>query len=199
MNLEMEIRSVDVEGRTLVGVVSPYDDVSYLVPDPGGERIIRGAFDKSIRQRADKIPLHDNHSTAYRMGMSRTFDDGTDGLVGMFGINEGDRGNQMLDDLHHGYYGGLSVGFQPLVVTRGADGVREIREAKLMEVSVVGLPAYESAGIVAVRTAENLDDCSPRSAIRRSSTWNRSGRSGRGGTPNGNDRRADQSRMGPVR
>ena len=85
--------------------------------------------------------------------MCRTFDDGDDGLVGMFGINEGDRGDQMLDDLRHGYYGGMSVGFQPLVVTRGADGVREIREAKLMEVSVVGMPAYEGAAIIAVRDA----------------------------------------------
>ena len=158
-NLAMEIRSVDVETRSVVGVVTPYDEVSYLVPDPGGERIIRGCFAKSIRQRADKIPLHENHSTAYRMGMSRTFDDGTDGLVGMFGINEGDRGDKMLDDLHHGYYGGMSVGFQPLVATRGDDGVREVREAKLMEVSVVGMPAYKGAGIIAAtRSAESLDD-----------------------------------------
>ena len=60
--------------------------------------------------------------------------------------------------LRQGYFGGMSVGFQPLVVTRGADGVREIREAKLVEVSVVGMPAYEGAGIVAVREAQNFDD-----------------------------------------
>ena len=158
MNLAMEIRTVDPEERTLVGVVAPYDEVSYLVPDPGGERIMRGAFAKSIRQRADKIPLHDNHGTVRRLGLSRTFDDGTDGLVGLFGINEGPRGDEALEELRHGYFGGLSVGFQPLVVTRGDDGVREIREAKLMEVSLVGMPAYEGAGIVAVRNAQDLDD-----------------------------------------
>ena len=70
MNLAMEIRSVDLEERTLVGVVAPYDEVSYLVPDPGGERIMRGAFAKSIRQRSDKIPLHDNHGTDRRLGIS---------------------------------------------------------------------------------------------------------------------------------
>ena len=91
--------------------------------------------------------------------MSRNFTDGDDGLVGMFGVFDGDRGDQLLDrSLRHGYYGGMSVGFQPLVATRAADGVREIREAKLMEVSVVGMPAYEGAGIVAVRNAENLAD-----------------------------------------
>ena len=156
--LPMEIRSVDPEQRVLVGVVAPYDEVSYMVPDPGGERIVRGAFAKSIRQRSDKIPLHDNHGTVRRMGMSRAFDDGADGLIGTFGVFDGTRGDEFLDEIRHGYFGGMSVGFQPLVATRGPDGVREIREAKLMEVSVVGMPAYEGAGIVAVRNAQSLDD-----------------------------------------
>lgn len=154
----MEIRSVDTEQRVLVGVVTPYDEVSYMVPDPGGERIMRGAFAKSIRQRADKIPLHDNHGTDRRLGLSRTFDDGDDGLVGMFGVFDGDRGDAFLTEARQGYFGGMSVGFQPLVVTRGADGVREIREAKLIEVSVVGMPAYEGAGLISVRNATDLAD-----------------------------------------
>jgi len=159
--LAMEIRSVQVEERTLVGVVAPYDQTSYLVPDPAGERIIRGAFAKSIRQRADKIPLHDNHGTQRRMGISRSFEDGDDGLVGTFAVYEGDRGDALLDDLRHGYLGGMSVGFQPLVATRGADGAREIREAKLVEVSVVGHPAYEGAALLAVRAAVAIPDLFP--------------------------------------
>jgi HK97 family phage prohead protease len=155
--LSMEIRSVDVEDRLLVGVVAPYDEVSYLVPDPGGERIVRGAFNRSINARSDRIPLHDNHGTDRRLGMSRSFDDGDDGLVGTFGVFDGARGDAFLEEVRHGYFGGMSVGFQPVQATRGPDGVREIREAKLIEVSVVGMPAYESAGIVAVRGA-SLED-----------------------------------------
>ena len=44
--LAMEIRAVDVDERTIAGVVAPYDEISYLTPDPAGERIIRGAFRK---------------------------------------------------------------------------------------------------------------------------------------------------------
>jgi Escherichia/Staphylococcus phage prohead protease len=154
----MEIRSVDTDTRTLVGVVAPYDEVSYLVPDPGGERIMRGAFNRSIDHRADKIPLHDNHGTNRRLGISRQFTDDDAGLVGMFGVFDGDRGDTFLTELRQGYFGGMSVGFQPLVVTRAQDGVREVREAKLIEVSVVGMPAYEGAGIMAVRNAQDLDD-----------------------------------------
>jgi uncharacterized protein len=157
-NLNMEIRTVDLEERILIGVVAPYDETSYLVPDPGGERIIRGAFAKSIRQRADKIPLHDNHGTDRRLGISRSFTDDDDGLVGLFGVFDGDRGDAFLTEAKQGYFGGMSVGFQPLVATRGPDGVREIREAKLVEVSVVGMPAYAGAELIATRTAENFDD-----------------------------------------
>ena len=60
---------MDTSERTLVGVVAPYDQTTYLVADPGGERISRGAFsqERSAR-RADKVPLHDNHGTQRRMG-----------------------------------------------------------------------------------------------------------------------------------
>ena len=152
-NLAMEIRSVDAPERVLVGVVAPYDEISYLTPDPAGERIMRGAFKKSIAQRADKVALMDNHAATRRMGISRSFEDGPEGLVGTFAIYEGSRGDALLEDLRHGYLGGMSVGLQPLQVTRGSDGVREVREAKLIEVSVVGHPAYEGAGLLAVRAA----------------------------------------------
>ena len=156
--LAMEIRSVDTSERMLVGVVAPYDQTTYLVADPGGERIARGAFAKSIRQRADKVPLHDNHGTQRRLGVSKSFEDGDDGLVGTFSIIAGRLGDDLLDDLRNGALGGMSVGFQPLVTTRGDDGAREVREAKLVEVSVVGHPAYDGAGILAVRRAQLVQE-----------------------------------------
>lgn len=41
---------------------------------------------------------------------------------------------------------------------RSADGAREIAEAKLVEVSLVAIPAYEGSGLLAVRNAQSLDD-----------------------------------------
>jgi phage head maturation protease len=52
----------------------------------------------------------------------------------------------------------MSVGFKPLRHERGDDGVREVVEAMLVEVSVVGVPAYEGAAMLAVRSAQSLDD-----------------------------------------
>lgn len=152
--LAMDIRSVDVVERVMVGVVAPYDEVSYLVPDPGGERISRGAFKKSISERASQIPLYRNHDHSTQLGRSKSFEDTDTGLVGVFTINEGPKGDDFLEDLRNGYLGGLSVGFMTLgQPSRGDDGVREVREAKLLEVSAVGMPAYESAALMAVRNA----------------------------------------------
>jgi HK97 family phage prohead protease len=154
----MELRAVEVDERVVVGAAAPYLEVTDLAGDPAGERIMPGAFSRSIAHRGDRIPLLDNHARDLQVGRSRRFDDDDDALVGTFRINDGERGDTLLRDLHDGYYGGLSVGFVPLQTGRGDDGVREIREAKLIEVSLVGIPAYEGAGLIAVRNAQDLDE-----------------------------------------
>lgn len=157
-NLLMELRSLDITERTAVGVVAPYDEHTYRVADPGGERIVRGAFTKSIRQRGDKIPLLRNHDRALVLGRSRCFEDTPEGLIGTFKIHDGPEGDRMLEDLRTGGLSGFSVGFMKLQTPLNREGVREIREGKLEEVSAVGLPAYEGAGLLAVRNAQNLDE-----------------------------------------
>jgi uncharacterized protein len=156
--LIMEVRHVDADAREMVGIVAPYDEVTYLTPDPQGERILRGAFAKSIRQRGGKIPLLRNHDQSRKVGNSSRFSDSADGLVGEFKIVAGDHGDLMLDDLRNGCLDMLSVGFQPLTAVRGADGVREVKEARLVEVSVVAVPAYQGATVLAIRNAQNLDE-----------------------------------------
>lgn len=155
--LAMAIRSVNPDTRTVVGVAIPYGEVSLLAGDPAGERFVAGAFTRSIEHRADRIPLLDNHARDRVMGYSTGFDDGDRELVGEWVVNQGDTGDAYLDNLRHGYYAGMSVGFLPIRVGRGDDGVKEIREAKLVEVSTVGIPAYEGAALLAVRDAQDLD------------------------------------------
>ena len=153
----MELRAVSESERTVTGIVAPYDETTYLVPDPSGVRIRRGAFRRSITHRGDKIPLFRNHDRGLRMGVSKRFAETAEGLLGEFRINEGDAGDALLAECRNGYFGGLSAGFLPLVRDRGADGANEVTEGKLVEVSVVGHPAYEGSGMLAVRNAQNLD------------------------------------------
>jgi len=153
----MEIRSVQADARTLTGIVIPYDQTTYLVPVPGGERIRRGAFARSIRNRGDKVPLFRNHSRDLRMGVSTAFEETPDGLLGSFRVNAGEAGDALLEECRNGYYGGLSAGFLPVTRDRGSDGSQEVTEGKLEEVSVVGMPAYAGAGSLSVRNAEDRD------------------------------------------
>jgi Escherichia/Staphylococcus phage prohead protease len=155
--LPMQLREVSEPERLIVGIVAPYDETTYLVNDPGGERIRRRAFARTIERRGDRIPLLDGHERRLVMGTSRRFVDAPEGLIGEFVVNAGDRGDRFLEDARNGYYGGLSAGFLPIDHARTADGVREIREAKLVEVSMIGVPAYEGAGLLAVRGAQDLD------------------------------------------
>lgn len=156
--LTMEIRSHDPGERVVVGIVAPYNEVSYLTPDPAGERIMVGAFKRSIGRIGQKIPLLRNHSTDRKLGISQTFEDGPDGLIGTFKILEGRHGDDLIEDLRTGGLGSMSVGFQTVQATRGTDGVREIREARLIEVSMVAIPAYQGAAMLAVRSATTTHD-----------------------------------------
>jgi HK97 family phage prohead protease len=154
----MELRRVEQSERLLVGLVVPYDEVTYLVPNPDGERIRRGAFSRSIKHRESKVPLLRAHDPGLVMGRSRRFTETDEGLLGEFVVNDGARGDDLLEDARTGYLDGMSVGFSAVRTERGDDGVREVHEARLVEVSMVGVPAYEGAALMAVRNAQSLDD-----------------------------------------
>jgi uncharacterized protein len=155
--LAMELRDISESERLIVGVIAPYSETTYLTPDPAGERILRGAFKKSIAQRGGKIPLCRAHDHSVKLGTSRRFTDDASGLIGEFVVNPGGPGDALLEDVRNGYLESMSVGFQPLIVGRGADGVREVKEARLHEVSMVAIPAYQGAALMSVRGAQDFD------------------------------------------
>ena len=155
--LAMNLRTVDDSQRLIIGIAVPYDETTYRVP--GGERVIRGAFKRSIQHRGGKIPLAAAHDPRMVMGYSQEWEETTEGLLGSFRVNDGGKGDQLLEDVRNGYYPSMSVGFEATRtgVHRAPDGVMEVREAKLVEVSLCGIPAYEGASVLAVRTAQDLD------------------------------------------
>ena len=156
-HVTLELRRVDPAERTVVGVCAPYDETTFLTADPDGERIRRGAFRRSIQHHRGAIPLLRNHEQDRKLGRSRKFTETDEGLIGEFVVNNGGPGDALLAELADGYLDAMSVGFQPVRVERGAGGVREIVEARLVEVSMVALPAYQGAQMLAVRTA-SVDD-----------------------------------------
>ena len=156
--LAMELRNVNMDSREILGAVQVWDEVSYLVPDPGGERIKRGAFTKSIAERATRVPLCVGHNHERAVGMSKRWTDDPAELSAVFGIRPGELGDSALEDARDGYLSALSVGFFPIKTGRGRDGVLEIREAKLAEVSLCLIGAYDGSRVLAVRNAQTVEE-----------------------------------------
>jgi HK97 family phage prohead protease len=152
--LPMELRGVDGEGRTIDGVCVPYDEISYLTPNPAGERVLRGAFAKSVQQQASKVFLFRGHDHAHPVGRAVRFEDRPDGLYGSFSVRRSVLGDEVLADVREGYLPAMSVGFKPVQARRGRDGETEVVEAQLKEVSLLPLGAYEGAKVLALREAD---------------------------------------------
>ena len=157
-DLYLETRDMTVDGRNVIGRVVPYNETSYRVPGPTGERIRRGAFTRSIDERGDKVFLQREHNKnaacehpGERVGKAVRWGDGDDGLVGEFHIRQSDLGDQTLEEIADGWWPYLSVAFRSMRHTRGADGAIEVLEAALAHVALVGAGAYEGAQVLAVR------------------------------------------------
>ncbi len=151
-------RGADFGSREIIGVVAPYERVTRLVADPGGELIARGAFTKSITERPTKIPLFKNHNHAEIHGWSTRWDDQPTELTGVFHVRDGADGDKLLIDAKEGYLPGMSIDFRPMKSRRNADGVVVVTEAKLAGVSLVTVPAYDDAQVLATRAAEEPDE-----------------------------------------
>lgn len=149
--LPMELRG-EPDGRTIHGVCVPYDEISYLTPNPQGERVLRGAFTKSIRQQAGKIFLFRSHDHSHPVGKAVEFRDEPDGLHGAFQIRQSILGDECLEDVRQGYLPALSIGFRPLQVRRGKSGETEVVEGMLKEVSLLPIGAYDGARVLALRS-----------------------------------------------
>ena len=164
-NSNVEFRAVtgqlDGEGRTFVGYAAMFDVPSE--PLPFVERIARGAFDRTLRNRKRDVRLYVNHDSNMVLASKRS---------GTLRLSEDDRGLRVEADLPDTTYANdlrelmrsnvvdkMSFGFQ---VPRGGDTwsddgrERTLRQVELFEVSVVtGFPAYDQTS-AAVRSLDRL-------------------------------------------
>jgi HK97 family phage prohead protease len=152
----VELRVADLSERIVEGVVVPYDETTYLVPDP--ERFLPGSLTRTIKDRGNRIKLYRGHEHRDAYGTPVSWDpDHAAGLFAQFRITRLPRGDEMLAELGEGLLDAFSIGFEAKRERRAADGVREIVEAKLWEVSLAPLGAYDGAKVLAVRTP-SVDD-----------------------------------------
>jgi HK97 family phage prohead protease len=140
--------SLDEGSGTFRGIAAAYDNV-----DQGGDRIVRGAFDRTIKAHPDGFPLLWQHKTDQPIGKVAV-SDSPSGLVADGQLLMSDpQARIAFDHLRAGNIRGLSIGYE--VPNSGATyddaGVRNLSEIKLFEVSVVTFPMNEAATVSAVK------------------------------------------------
>jgi len=176
----LKVRAADSGPRVIEGMAVRYGVGTRLTPW-STERIVAGAFRKSVTEAARALPLLLHHdSGGWPIGVARGWEHRDVGLFGAWEMDDAERAADAIRLAEKGFLTGLSVGFMPIreevteLDPRENDGAEvrfDVLEARLVEVSLVATPAYADAGVVAVRStgrAQNRARPRPRLAAARS-------------------------------
>ena len=144
------------DGRTVGGLVVPYGTPTEI-REMGGtytEVFRAGAFAKSIAERGSKTKLLAAHQRdRLPIGKASALVETADGLLGEFYVSRTQAGDDALELIRDGALDAFSVGFEPIrdEWSRDRSSVERV-EARLWEVSLVTIPAYEDALVSSVRS-----------------------------------------------
>ena len=165
----MEIKMFKIQNleATDEGVFQGYAAIFNNV-DLGGDRILPGAFKKTLNDKGGKVPLVDSHDlfagTTKRLGVAYLEEDekGLKVVKGKLNLAKPEAVN-VLNDIkfyqNEGLPLGLSIGYEPInptIICEKDRTIRELKEVALWEVSVVTLPMNPKARILNAKTLSAL-------------------------------------------
>lgn len=148
---DYEVRA-NREGRTISGIVVPYDTVARVSDGgtPYNESFQRGAFAKSIAEQGDRVKLLYQHNSLEPIGRATLLREDATGLYGEFQVSDVQRGDEAINLVADGVIDSFSVGFRPIKAAKRG-GVTVRTEVAIREASLVTFPAYADARIAAIR------------------------------------------------
>lgn len=147
----IEFRSIDE--RIVEGIAVPWNETSYLTPDPGGERFLPGSLTRSVRSRGDRLKLFRVHDHTTAIGRAVKMDARhPDGLWASWRIAQTPAGDAALQEIAEGMLDAFSIGFRPVKTRRASDGAREVVEADIHETSLAPIGSYDGARVLAIRS-----------------------------------------------
>lgn len=154
---DIEVRSTFGGGRTVAGIVAPFNSPAEINDQLGRytETIAPGAFTRTITERGvgrvKLLTLHDR--TLLPIGRATVLREESAGLYGEFSIAMTDRGDEAIALITNGGLDAFSIGFRSIRDRWNARRTeRTLIEVRLDEVSLVWAPAYEQAQIMALRS-----------------------------------------------
>lgn len=160
----LEVRNaemLDKEQRIMRLLLVPYGEVSHLTKHAEGERFVKGAFRKAaaeFRGRRTPLYLFRAHQHDRAVGRALGLQETPDGPVAEYKIASTPAGDDVVTEYREGLLSAVSIGFRAIVdgISR-LDGVREVREAALLESSLLPIGAYEGARVLEYREPQAPD------------------------------------------
>lgn len=155
VTFDLELRDVAgmTEQRIVTARLVPYGEVSMTTEHRGGERFVKGAFRKSINDLSKaKRPLllFRAHDHKRPVGKALELREQDDGPMGSFRVAATQAGDEALAELKEGLLPQVSIGFRT-IRERMSEGVRDVLEAALAEVSLAPMGAYDGAEVLSLR------------------------------------------------
>jgi HK97 family phage prohead protease len=151
----IELRAMSTDERILGGIAVPWNETSYLTPDPKGERFMPGSLTRTVKARGERLKLFrgaTEHQHAQAIARPVKLDPRhPDGLWIDWRVGNTPAGDAALAEVAEGLLDSFSVGFRAIRTRRGDDGAREVLEAELAEVQLLPLGAYDGARLLEVR------------------------------------------------
>ena len=145
---DFEVRA---DAREISGVIVPFNTRTQI--GHFTETFEPGSFTRTIAERGTRVKLLFGHDTNRPLGRAVTLTEERRGLVGTFKVARTIAGDEAIELVRSGAFDSFSVGFTPITDrwSRNRDHVDRL-EVKLLETSLVTLPAYETARIESVRS-----------------------------------------------
>jgi HK97 family phage prohead protease len=139
--------------RTITGLAVPWNVVANLSNDVGPVKFLEGSI--SVDGPMPKLlEYHDDTRVIGRVTERVSTEDGLMFVAKLSATRAADDALALLAD---GSISAVSVGAMPLKFKR-VDGVMEVSEARLMEISLVSFPAYADAEISSVFASANDEE-----------------------------------------
>lgn len=171
---ELELRGDDPAGRTVYGRLFPFDEWAEIYePDDAGtmqhyEESFLPDCTLALRQRVErrmagvpaflKLKLGHDDDLEREIGAGMSLTERSDGAYAAFRLYDGPHLPKVRSMLSEAYKG-LSVEFSdirpPIVAAAGALPRVQRRQINIFAVAAVPAPAYVSAGILAMRSADD--------------------------------------------
>lgn len=130
--------------------------------DLGKDVIQKGAFEETLRETGGKIPILNHHNPAQQIGWNLEAREDEHGLFvrGQLDLNvqaARERHSLMRMAAKVGGKSGLSIGFQTLREEACPDdfSIRQLKEVRLLEYSLVTFPMNPQAGITQVKAGQD--------------------------------------------